>query len=67
MSNSQKLKRITTMSYPKKNIYIGVLFSTLEGLVMPLFGIFIGRALFILSGYYSQGDINYDIQHHANL
>lgn len=41
------------MSHPKVNIYIGIVVSAMQGMLMPWFGILMGKMLFVLNGYYS--------------
>ena len=48
IKNGSHLSRMISISEPKWMIYYVVLVSILMGAVMPFFGIFIGRMLFVL-------------------
>ena len=40
--------RLSRMSEPKINIFIGVFVSVLQGALLPIFGILLGKMLFVL-------------------
>ena len=48
LSKKNNLKRLTRMSKPKINIVIGIFVSILQGSLLPIFGILLGKMLFVL-------------------
>jgi hypothetical protein len=48
LSKKNNLKRLTAMSKPKINIVIGIFVSILQGSLLPIFGILLGKMLFVL-------------------
>jgi hypothetical protein len=48
LKNGGHLSRVFKLSSPKSLILVGTLFSWILGGIMPFFGIFIGKMLFVL-------------------
>ena len=48
LGKKNNLKRLTAMSKPKINIVIGIKVSILQGSLLPIFGILLGKMLFVL-------------------
>lgn len=48
IANRNNFLRLSKMSEPKINILIGIFVSILQGSLLPIFGIFLGKMLFIL-------------------
>lgn len=48
LSKKNNFARLTKMSEPKINIAIGLIVSVMQGSLLPIFGILLGKMLFIL-------------------
>ena len=48
ITNASKFTRLLRLSEPKLNIVIGMIVSVGQGSLLPIFGIFMGRMLFVL-------------------
>lgn len=48
IKNGGHLGRMLSLSEPKFLVFVGTIFSILIGTVMPFFGIYIGKMLFVL-------------------
>jgi type II secretory pathway component PulF len=48
IAKKNNLKRLTAMSKPRINIIVGIFVSILQGSLLPIFGILIGKMLFVL-------------------